>query len=53
VYIDGAPLVDLTILGQMSASTVERFVVMSGIEATTYFGTNAGDGAILIITRHQ
>jgi outer membrane receptor for ferrienterochelin and colicin len=30
---------------------VERIVIMSGIEATTYFGTNAGDGVIHIITK--
>jgi outer membrane cobalamin receptor len=53
VYVDGVLVADLSILGQMPASTVERIEVLSGIEATTYFGTNAGDGVINIITRSR
>jgi len=53
VYVDDTLLADIAILGQMPASTVERIVVVSGIEATTYFGTNAGDGVIHIITKSR
>ncbi len=51
VVIDGIRQDDITFLRSMPASTVERIVVMSGIEASTYFGVNAGDGAIHIITK--
>ena len=51
VYVDEMLLSDISILAQMPASTIERIVIMSGIEATTYFGTNAGDGVIHIITK--
>lgn len=53
VVIDNARVDDIRLLASMPASTVERIVVMSGIEASTYFGTNAGDGAILIITKNR
>ncbi len=51
VYVDGVRLSDIAVLGQMPASSVERIEVLSGIEASTYFGTNAGDGVIHIITK--
>ena len=51
VYVDYMPLSDLRLLQGMSVRSVERIEVLSGIEATTYFGTNAGDGVIHIITR--
>jgi outer membrane cobalamin receptor len=53
VYVDGTLLSDISVLGQMSASSVERIEVLSGIEASTYFGTNAGDGVIHIITKRR
>ncbi|NJD20077.1 MAG: Plug domain-containing protein [Gemmatimonadetes bacterium] len=51
VVIDEVRQDDITFLRSMPASTVERIVVMSGIEASTYFGINAGDGVIHIITK--
>ena len=53
VVIDGLRLEDIGLLRSMPPSTVERIVVMSGIEATTAFGINAGDGVIHIITRNR
>ncbi|MHB1192962.1 MAG: TonB-dependent receptor plug domain-containing protein [Longimicrobiales bacterium] len=53
VYVDGVQLADISVLGQMAASSVERFEILSGIEASTYFGTNAGDGVIHIITKNR
>ena len=53
VVIDNVRLDDITFLGVMPASTVERIEVLSGIEATTYFGVNAGDGVIHIITKNR
>ena len=51
VYVDYMPLTDLRLLQGMSVRSLERIEVLSGIEASTYFGTNAGDGVIHIITR--
>ncbi len=51
IYVDQMPLTDIQLLRGMSVQSVERIEVLSGIEATTYFGTNAGDGVIHIITR--
>lgn len=53
VVIDDVRQEDITFLRSMPASTVERIVVMTGIEATTYFGVNAGDGVIHIITKNR
>lgn len=53
VYVDRVLLADIRLLGNMDASAVERIEVLSGIEATTYFGTNAGDGVIHIVTKHR
>ena len=53
VVVDGLRLEDIGLLHSMPPTTVERIVVMSGIEATTAFGINAGDGAIHIITRNR
>jgi len=53
VVIDNTRLDDIRLLAVMPASTVERIEVMSGIEATTRFGLDAGDGAILIFTKNR
>lgn len=51
IYIDRIQVRDLTILDALPAADIERIQVLSGVEATTYYGTNAGDGVILIRTR--
>lgn len=51
VLIDGVPLLDITLLASMRAGDIERIQVLNGVHATTYFGTNAGNGVILIVTR--
>ena len=51
IYIDKVQVRDLTILDAMPAQDIERIQVLSGVHATTYYGTNAGDGVILIRTR--
>ena len=51
VYVDNVPLADIRMLHDMPVSRVERIVVLRGPDATTFFGTNAGDGVIQIFTR--
>lgn len=51
VYIDGVRVRDLTVLASLPANDIERIQVLTGVHATTYYGTNAGDGVILIRTR--
>jgi outer membrane receptor for ferrienterochelin and colicin len=51
IYIDEVRISDLSVLRGMPASDVESIRVLSGIEATTYYGSNTGDGVILIRTR--
>lgn len=51
VYVDRVLLSDLGLLADIPLSRVERIVVLRGPDATTYFGTNAGDGVIQIFLR--
>ncbi len=51
IYIDHVQVRDLELLDALPAADIERIQVLSGVHATTYYGTNAGDGVILIRTR--
>jgi len=51
IYIDAVRISDVGVLRSMPAGDLESIRVLSGIDATTYYGTNAGDGVILIRTR--
>lgn len=51
IYIDRVQVRDLSLLDALPAGNIERIQVLTGVHATTYYGTNAGDGVILIRTR--
>jgi len=51
VYVDGVQLVDLRMLREITAESIESIRILSGIEGTTYYGTNAGAGVIVIRTK--
>ena len=51
IYIDQVKVGDVQLLASLSARDIERIQVLNGVYATTYYGTNAGDGVILIYTR--
>ena len=51
IYIDHVQVRDLGLLASLPAADIERIQVLTGVHATTYYGTNAGDGVILIHTR--
>jgi len=52
ILVDDVELQDFTALGDMPASDVLDIEVLTGVDATTYYGTNATNGAIRIRTKH-
>src|SRR5204863_9496840 len=53
VYIDQVRIADLSVLDGMPASDIAALVVLSGLDGTTYYGTSAGNGVVLIFTHAQ
>jgi outer membrane cobalamin receptor len=51
VIIDGARNLDIKALQSLPASTLMRIEVLTGQEGTTYYGTDAVGGVIIIKTR--
>jgi outer membrane cobalamin receptor len=51
ILVDGIEMIDFTVLGSMPASDLFEIEVLSGIDATTYYGTNATKGVIRIWTK--
>jgi len=41
------------VLDGMPAGDIAAIVVLSGLDGTTYYGTNAGNGVVLIFTHAQ
>ena len=53
VVLDGVALNDMVVLLNMPAQDVSLIEVLDGVNATTYYGTNAGQGVIRIWTRNS
>jgi outer membrane cobalamin receptor len=51
ILIDGVEVVDVTTLGGMPAADLLDIEVLTGVDATTYYGTNATNGVIRIRTK--
>ena len=51
VVLDGVRSADWRILAQIPAGQIQTINIMSGIEGTTYYGTNAASGVIEIHTK--
>lgn len=51
VFIDGVKVLDFRNLDLVPASTIFSILIISGIDGATYYGTNAGNGVILIRTK--
>ena len=51
VFVDYQPLANIRILDDLPIAQVDRIQILSGLDATTFFGTDAGDGVILIFMR--
>ena len=52
VILDGIKVPDFRTLDQIPASTIQQISILTGLEGTTYYGTNALGGVILIRTKH-
>jgi len=51
VYLDGSRLTDFRSLQQIMASTLRRIEILNAIEGTTFYGTDAEGGVILLFTK--
>jgi outer membrane cobalamin receptor len=51
ILVDGVEIGDFTVLGSMPASDVFEIEVLTGIDATTFYGTGATKGVIRIWTK--
>jgi outer membrane cobalamin receptor len=51
VYVDGVHMPDARNLQYVPAQDIELIRIISGIRGTTYYGTNAGNGVILVETK--
>lgn len=52
VFVDGVQLVDFRRLQDLPASTLQSIEILNGLDGTTYYGSNAVSGVILIRTRN-
>src|SRR5256885_8064595 len=53
VFIDQVRIVDPSVLAGMPAGDIAGIIVLSGVDATTYYGTSAGNGVVLIFPQAQ
>jgi outer membrane cobalamin receptor len=51
LVIDGVRMSDARYLRELPTSTVLSIQLLNGIDGTTYFGSNAGAGVILVTTK--
>jgi len=52
LFIDGIRTVDFRALEDIPARSIFRIDILNGIEGTTYYGTNAVGGVILVQTKN-
>lgn len=52
VIVDGVRMSDFQVLADIPASTLQDIWVLTGIDGTTYYGTDAVSGVILVRTKH-
>jgi hypothetical protein len=51
VYLDGIQVLDVKLLDELPAGSIDYIRVLSGLDGTTRYGTGSGDGVVLIFTR--
>ncbi|MCG1037496.1 SusC/RagA family TonB-linked outer membrane protein [Polaribacter sargassicola] len=51
VVIDGSPIGDTNVMGDISAMDIENISVLKGASAAALYGSRAGNGVILITTK--
>src|SRR5437879_5021954 len=52
VFVDGVQLVDFRSLQQIPATTLYSIEILNAIDGTTYYGSNASTGVILVHTKN-
>lgn len=52
VIVDGTEMSDFRHLRQIPANSIATMRILTGIQGTTYYGTNSGSGVIVIHTKH-
>jgi outer membrane cobalamin receptor len=52
VFVDGTEMADFKSLIQIAASTLASIEILGGIDGTTYYGSGAVSGVILIHTKN-
>lgn len=52
IYLDGVRLTDLRNLQQIEAATLKRIEILNAIDGTTYYGTDAEGGVILMFSKN-
>lgn len=50
-FLDGVKVADFRQLDMVPAQTIQRIEILTGIEGTTYYGTSAVGGVILVHTK--
>jgi outer membrane cobalamin receptor len=53
ILLDGVDLMEFGVLMHIPASDISSIKVLEGTDATTFYGTNAGSGVILIATKNS
>jgi outer membrane cobalamin receptor len=51
VFLDGVRMEDFRVLADLPAATLQDIWVLNGIDGTTYYGTDAVAGVILVRTK--
>ena len=52
LFVDGTQVIDIQRLETIPASTVRQIEILNGLDGTTYYGSNAVSGVILITTKN-
>ncbi|HZH41404.1 MAG TPA: TonB-dependent receptor plug domain-containing protein [Gemmatimonadales bacterium] len=52
IYLDGIRLTDLRNLQQIEAATLRRIEILNALDGTTYYGTDAEGGVILMFSKN-
>ena len=52
VFVDGVRMADFRVLDDLPATTLQDIWVLTGIDGTTYYGTDAVSGVVLVRTKH-
>src|SRR5256714_4976036 len=52
IFVDGVQVLDMQRLQTLPASTLHRIEILNGLDGTTYYGSNAVRGVIVITTKN-